>query len=260
MSLLYQEHSTPYYSIESVNNSFPAHLHREIELILVLSGEIEVTIDENTYELKPGDLTISFPNQLHSLNTKENSKILLLLFSADYAQDYATSVMNYVPECSKISYKELPLEIIYAVQKAHEYYCMGADERLVKSYMSVCICQLMQILSLVKHEKNIDADITRKLLIYIDNHFTSDLSLDSLAKELGVSRFHISRIFSERLHTSFNEYINRHRVAYAQHLLSTTSASVTDIGFEAGFKSQRSFFRAFKEILDISPLKYRNSL
>lgn len=260
MSIIYQEHSTPYYSIESVNNSFPPHLHREIEIIMVLSGEIEVTIDENVYELKPGDLTISFPNQLHSLNTKNESKILLLLFSADYAHDYATSVSNYVPVCSRITYEDLPLEIIYAVQKAHEYYCMKSDDRLVKSYMFVCIGQLMQILRLTRHEKSIDADITRNLLIYIDTHYTQDLSLDSLAKELGVSRFHISRIFSERLHTSFNEYINRHRVAYAQHLLSTTSASVTDIGFEAGFKSQRSFFRAFKEILDISPLKYRNSL
>lgn len=259
MNIIYQEHSTPYYSIESINNSFPAHLHKELELTLVLSGEIDITIEEEIYHLKKGDMTITFPNQLHSTYTAENSKILLMLFDAEYTQDYLSSVLNFMPSMPKIAHEDLPDDVVYAVTKAHEYYCKCADSHIVKSYISVCISHLMQILTLTKREKNMDVDITRKLLIYIDAHFTEPINLDILAKELGVSRFHISRIFSERLHTSFSDYLNRHRVTYAQHLLSSTDASVTDIAFDAGFSSQRSFFRAFKEIIGTSPLKYRNS-
>ena len=58
MNIIYQEHSTPYYSIESINNSFPAHLHKELELTLVLSGEIDITIEEKVYHLQKGDMIV----------------------------------------------------------------------------------------------------------------------------------------------------------------------------------------------------------
>ena len=114
MNIIYQEHSTPYYSIESINNSFPAHLHKELELTLVLSGEIDITIEEKVYHLQKGDMTITFPNQLHSTYTAENSKILLMLFDAEYTQDYLSSVLNFMPSMPKIAHDNLPEDVVYA--------------------------------------------------------------------------------------------------------------------------------------------------
>lgn len=135
MNIIYQEHATPYYSVESVNNSFPAHLHKEMELTLVLSGAIDITIEDKTYHLEKGDMTITFPNQLHSTYTADSSIILLMLFDPEYTQDYLSSVLNYIPSMPKIASEELPEDVVYAVKKAHEYYCKCADPHLVKSYI-----------------------------------------------------------------------------------------------------------------------------
>nr|WP_279538016.1 helix-turn-helix transcriptional regulator [Paenibacillus turpanensis] len=81
-----------------------------------------------------------------------------------------------------------------------------------------------------------------------------------LSKELGISKFLISRIFSDQLHTSFRDYINGRRAALAQMLLQSTTKPVTEIAFDAGFNSLRSFYRAFKKEYGITPNEFRSNI
>jgi AraC-like DNA-binding protein len=93
----------------------------------------------------------------------------------------------------------------------------------------------------------------------VDLHFLEPVTLDILSRELGVSKFHISRIFSDQLHTSFRDYVNGRRVALAQMLLLSTTNPVTEIAFDSGFNSLRSFYRAFKKEYGITPNEYRRN-
>ena len=93
----------------------------------------------------------------------------------------------------------------------------------------------------------------------MDLHFLEPVTLDMLSRELGVSKFLISRIFSDQLHTSFRDYVNGRRVALAQMLLLSTTNPVTEIAFESGFNSLRSFYRAFKKEYGNTPNEYRRN-
>lgn len=88
-------------------------------------------------------------------------------------------------------------------------------------------------------------------------NFRQPISLESLSKELGVSKYHLSHVFSERLHTGFNEYLNFLRLSEAIGLLSTTQDSITDICMSCGFSSQSTFNRAFLNRFSITPRQYR---
>ena len=78
-----------------------------------------------------------------------------------------------------------------------------------------------------------------------------------LAQALNVSPFQLSRVFSERLHMGFNEYLNALRVDYARELLRETDLPITQLAFECGFESQRTFNRAFREQTGQSPRQFR---
>ena len=100
-------------------------------------------------------------------------------------------------------------------------------------------------------------DLTSRLVEYLSKNFLSTLSLEKVAKELGVSRCHISHIFSSRLKTSFSEYLHFLRLGYACELLQNTDKSISDISLDAGFSSQRTFNRAFQKRYGVSPRTYR---
>lgn len=72
-----------------------------------------------------------------------------------------------------------------------------------------------------------------------------------------MSRFHISRIFTQVLLTGFYEYINALRINYAKDLLQDSEYKILDIAEMSGFQSQQTFNRIFREFCSMSPSEYR---
>ena len=88
----------------------------------------------------------------------------------------------------------------------------------------------------------------------------SDLRLNDLASLLGTNRTYVSRLINNKEQSNFCDYINNHRVTYAKKLLSSQESeqmTLEDIGLEAGFSSQSSFYRVFTNIEGTTPAKYR---
>jgi AraC-like DNA-binding protein len=89
-----------------------------------------------------------------------------------------------------------------------------------------------------------------------------DLTLDKLAKELGINRFYVSQVINEQLGKNFSDLINSYRVTEAKRLLTDPAKShysIVGVGFEAGFNSKTAFNTTFKKVTGQSPTDYRKS-
>ena len=95
------------------------------------------------------------------------------------------------------------------------------------------------------------------MLQYISEHFTEPLTLESTAHALGISRIHLSHIFSQQLHINFRQYINTLRIDRAKTLLHDPSNSISQIAYLCGYGNQRTFHRAFLTQCSITPNQYR---
>ena len=102
-------------------------------------------------------------------------------------------------------------------------------------------------------------DLIYQTVSYISANFKKKFSLEEMAKDLGVSKYVLSRLFSKTFHRNFNQYLNDARLNYACHRLENTSDSITKICLDSGFESQRTFNRVFKERYKISPSDYRST-
>lgn len=103
--------------------------------------------------------------------------------------------------------------------------------------------------------EKLDALMTQSKLYQNEN-----LSLASLANALGVSSHQLSELVNTRLGLGFSRYIRERRVAAAKELLvSAPHQSILSISMDTGFKSQSSFYAAFKEVTGQSPGDYRKS-
>ena len=113
-------------------------------------------------------------------------------------------------------------------------------------------------LNLVEKSNVGSNDLIYQTVSYISANFKKKFSLEEMAKDLGVSKYVLSRLFSKTFHRNFNQYLNDARLNYACHRLENTSDSITNICLDSGFESQRTFNRVFKERYKISPSDYRS--
>ena len=78
-----------------------------------------------------------------------------------------------------------------------------------------------------------------------------------IADHAGFSRFHFGRIFSLAVGESIAEFVRRIRLERAAWHLEFSDASVTEIGFDAGYGSLEGFSRAFRDIYNVAPSEFR---
>ena len=103
-------------------------------------------------------------------------------------------------------------------------------------------------------------DIIYCAVEYVAKNFREEIFLDKMALDLGVSKYVLSRLFAKTFHCNFNKYVNGVRLNYAISALENTKESITAICLDAGFESQRTFNRVFKERYKMTPREYRMKL
>lgn len=89
-----------------------------------------------------------------------------------------------------------------------------------------------------------------------------NLTLESAAAQIGLSKTHLSRIVNSELNTGFPDYVNNLRVEQAKIYLNHpdfANYTLVAIGLEAGFSSKTTFNQAFRKFTGMTPSEYRNS-
>lgn len=96
-----------------------------------------------------------------------------------------------------------------------------------------------------------------RILAYIDRHYADPLTLDKLAKEAGISKYHFVKLFRQVAGQTPIAYVANVRLERARHLLCTTEMSVSEVASTCGYARATHFSAAFSGRYGISPSKMR---
>ena len=99
--------------------------------------------------------------------------------------------------------------------------------------------------------------LVSKIVKHIHHHYAENLTLESVAEQFFISKYHFCRIFKKVTGFSFTEYCNNIRIREVQHLLVDTNMKISQISGMVGYKSDTHLGRIFKQIVGISPREYR---
>lgn len=103
------------------------------------------------------------------------------------------------------------------------------------------------------------AQIANDVMYYIYTHIDTHIDIEDLSRDLGVSKFHMHRIFKEAFGKNIYESIKSIRLQKAANLLMTnTHSTISEIASLCGYSSHASFIRVFKERFGMSPKEWRN--
>ncbi len=230
------------------NFNFPTHLHHSFEFIVVLAGEMQISIDNNLYSLKKGESVLIFPHQLHSLSS-HNSEHMLCIFSPELVKAYASKVLN-----------KKPVDNVVLLNK----YVINALDNLLdesstfeKKGILYSICAEFAKKAKYVDRLSCDENILQNIFEFVETNYSNDCELLSLADKTGYSYSYLSRYFKKTTGISFNTYKNRYRINNACYLLDNSNYSILQCALESGYKSVRSFNRNFIATLGITPSEYR---
>ena len=116
---------------------------------------------------------------------------------------------------------------------------------------------LMHTFSRLVGAKRQNDDIIRRVVRLADENFTNpDLSLSTIADELGYNVKYLSRSFKEKMNVGFSQYIRTLRIKHAVFLIEHGVDSVKNIAFLCGFSDPLYFSSVFKETIGVSPKSY----
>ena len=246
------------HTIHAFSHHFPPHLHETPEFIYVTSGTLELGINQEFYHMEKGDFAIVFPNLMHHYQvfSPSTSSAVYIYSPLNLTGQFRTSLQNYCPKCPIIPLENVHEDTIYAIRRLVEDKEMNPV--IEQAYLQIILSRSMPLLELEERILKESDDTIYKTVAYIAGHFQEDLTIEKVAKDLGVTKFILSKVFSMIFHRNFNQYLNEQRLNYACAMLEYSDVPITEICTQAGFQSQRTFNRAFQEVYDMTPREYRN--
>lgn len=262
MKAFYEKTNQNIRAFEAMRLQFPAHLHSQLELVYITKSEVKITIQDTVELFQEGDFIIIFPNVIHSYepSVTEDSKtnsIITVICGLMLTSDYIHVLTNYHPLNPYIRCNNLHNDVAFAMKALMKETSGVMNVSACKAYIQLILSRTIPNLALVRNKTTDSFDLTFQIVNYISQNFKEPLSLTILAEELGVSKYHLSRVFTNKMNTNFCDYVNTIRLNYAASLICSTDHSFTQISNDSGFDSQRTFNRFFRKTFQMSPREYR---
>ncbi|HNX52107.1 MAG TPA: helix-turn-helix domain-containing protein [Pontiellaceae bacterium] len=131
----------------------------------------------------------------------------------------------------------------------------AADFETLSDVVADALDDFMRNIYLQGHSRT--NETVAKLLNYLGDNFHQNITLETLAKEVGLSTFRIAHLVKEVTGKTVLQHVHQLRVQEAQRLLEQSDMNCTDIAYETGFGDQSYFIKQFRKWMGITPARYR---
>ena len=244
----------------------PSHIHAEIELLYIVSGEWRVCVADRKYDVGQGDMVIVDPMDVHSLvrlSSVGASTLCicvdpLLLADANLASELISgdkTVEGYlsgsdacVSEIADYFHK-----LYSAVEDNLETLRLEAG-----AYLSLIFSRLLRLGRIVsRSSRSKKESFSSKLLDYLSKHYMENITSEDVAQDLFYTQSYFCRLFKKQFGTSFLEYLSMYRISLAKAMLENPAIKIAEVAEAVGFMDSAYFSRCFKRLVGISPSEYK---
>ena len=254
-----------------IPDSYDAHFHSAVEVLIPTRGELHAAIEKRQYRLVEGEVLIIPAGCTHSLKMEEGSERELMLFEMNgvftlkefgaFRQMLSRPIYLDLehPVCAAAREKLMEVIAVYRSQSVlRNMHCyallLEMYARLGENYLMTTATQT-EVNAINRQLSGEDA--FNRALDYVMENYMDDVTLDSLAAYAGFSRYTLSRMFRQHTGMTFTQYLNKRRVTMAEELLAGTKIPVTQVALQCGFNSIATFNRVFRDVRGCTPTQYR---
>lgn len=240
-----------------------------IEFLVPPYGAQEIQKNKKTFKVDPKSVLVFSGNEDHvECFTNTTASLKAVVIPPQYIAglcaplDIKTQDIEFQP--SEVAHnKNLTQQIQLLAQLA--------DPAVAPSAFSLdCLTSEILIAAFTRHRHSHSDEFSREVqsgyfpstiprikTVIHDNLENPDFNLDTLARDSGISKFHLIREFKKTVGTSPAKYLSQIKIDLAKHWLLKSTKTVLSIAMDLGFRDLSTFNKAFKKTLGVTPSHFR---
>lgn len=240
------------------------HAHDFLELYLFLDGSVTYYIEDQVYDLCPGDLLIIPPGRMHRpviANERAAYERMVLWVELDYIAriDSAAGELQAALRGIGANGYRVPLrgdDLIFAASLFRRIVKMERGGGFTSSAIRLYLKDAFEAYSLVEKEALGETAVIPQVIRYLTEHFREPLRLDDLAARFFISKSYLNRHFKAYTNATVYAYLMALRITHARRMLRE-GATAAEAGRECGFSDYSTFYKAFKAQTGITPQEFK---
>ncbi|WP_135555264.1 helix-turn-helix domain-containing protein [Paenibacillus cymbidii] len=249
------------------------HYHKEIEILAILDGSLDVYVDDELYTLHQGDVVLIGSSQLHRDRMHAGDRMQYIVFQFDlhdwidqsalpyfrfFAEsDFPLSGLNYIVfenEAARRTILACVEDILAETQRKEDGYEIAVSLQIKKIILTLLRGDTRKLLSF---RDNAELLRMRPVLDYIEQNLTQKLQVEEASRVANVSYHYFVKYFKKVIGLTFLEYVNYKKIKRAERLLMTSDISIVEVGEAVGLPNMAHFYKTFKRYNDCSPSEFR---
>ena len=244
-----------------IPEEFTPHTHpQRAELLYFISGKCNYKIEEASFSLRPGDLILVSPNEIHQLVVSPDipyERICINFRPEALTELDVSDTLNQLLNDRTIGRKKIfhTADFNDTSYANHFFDMMEPSPNRHLTILANMILILQKLNAIYERFSRSDhtvSNLEQELVYYINQHLEQELTLEALCKHFYLSRAQLCRFFKDSLGTSIGKYINAKRMVLAQKLI-LQGQRPTDVCHKCGYQNYSTFFRAYCSFFGHSP-------
>ena len=254
----------------------PWHWHEELEIVVIISGEVNVYISGCELKLKAGEGYFANSGILHSAElisttgwqhaTVFSPRVIAapddIVWNTYVAPILSHENLPFIKLSPSISWQKDILSL------AEKVWNSGAHEKMdfpltVRNALTKIACLLIRNMDTeTEHpftsRTQRDEFRIKKTLYYIESHFREQITIEEIARSANISVSTLLRLYHDILHTTPIQYVLKYRLEQIKdELINTPYMPIADIAYSCGFNDISYFNRCFLKAFGETPSEYR---
>ena len=243
-----------YMNYKSENHDYFSNWHSEPEFIYTISGSQTIYVENDCYVTQPGDIVVVNSGRIHTIGGKEWAHHCVI----PSEQIYQTLGIPYdsiflQPHIRDKQLSDALLNIVneYTVERryAYQYKNLAVQQFLLQAFERFECNHLSES----PQKKNPHFVVTVKVIDFLRQHIAEDFSIDTIAKEIGITASYMCRCVKAATGISIIDHLNRLRCYTAKHYLMHSNKKVNEIAAICGYQSNSYFAKTYQKIMGYPP-------
>lgn len=246
--------------------SIGLHYHNNFELLYLLSGNLEVSIEEQQISMKEEDIVIINTNRNHGYRGTGDVLIARFLISYDKLRDLLNKD-SILFLCNSTLDKNNAFNTLRDIIGKVLNHVIRKDS--TQLYLNSLYYQILYILTSnflltskdIRYRENTSSDQrVDEVFAYIRMNYRKNITLQEVGKQLYLSPTYLSKYIKKKCGMNFGELISSVRMEHAMEDLLYTDAPIMKIAMDNGFASVAAYNKVFKEIHKMTPSEFRKKM
>ena len=231
------------------------HINAELEAVFVKKGRVRVYTGNGSFDILENQITVIPPYRLHGFEKYENTESKVYMFSNQSASEFFALCKNKEIKNRTVT---LDVDIVRYVESTTDKFLKNVSPFYEKSLLYAFLSEFTRDNSFT--QMSFDAFNVNRIIEHIYLNSTGELTAKSVAEDFAISESALNEMLVNYIGFGFKEFLDVLRIETAVGLLHKKENNISQIAYESGFDTLRTFNRVFLRVTGCTPSQYRKTL